>query len=114
MTISDDGPGIDWAAIAAKLRERGLPCSSRHDLESSLLAGGLSSRSESSTTSGRGLGLSAVHESVRALGGRLELLAESGGGTSLRCHLPGSMLAIDRLAGIALESAPNATPQTRG
>jgi two-component system chemotaxis sensor kinase CheA len=110
VSISDDGPGIDWAAIAAKLRERGLPCSSRHDLETALLAGGLSSRSESSATSGRGLGLSAVYESLRALGGRLELVAESGGGTSLRCCLPGSMLAIDRLAGIALESAPDTTP----
>jgi chemotaxis protein histidine kinase CheA len=110
VSITDDGPGMDWSAIAAKLRERGLPCASRHDLETALFAGGLSSRSESSATSGRGLGLSAVQESLRALGGRLELSAESGGGTSLRCWLPGSMLAIDRLTGIASGSVPNAAP----
>jgi two-component system chemotaxis sensor kinase CheA len=110
VSITDDGPGIDWAALAAKLRERGLPCSSRHELETALLAGGLSSRSESSATSGRGLGLSAVQQSLRELGGRLELIAEPGGGTSLRCWLPTSMLAIDRLGGIASESARDAAP----
>lgn len=110
VSITDDGPGIDWAALAAKLRERGLPCSSRHELETALLAGGLSSRSASTATSGRGLGLSALQESLRELGGRLELIAERGEGTSLRCWLPASMLAIDRLAGIASESARDAAP----
>ncbi|HET6146001.1 MAG TPA: ATP-binding protein [Polyangia bacterium] len=95
VSVTDDGPGIDWVAIATKARMRGLPCVDRRDLEAALFAGGLSSRSESSTTSGRGLGLGAVHATVRELGGRLELADVPGRGTSLRCWLPSSVLVLD-------------------
>ena len=97
VSLADDGPGIDWQVIAAKARARGLPCSGRGDLEAALFAGGLSSRSESSATSGRGLGIGAVQASLREMGGRLELTENPGAGTLIRCWLPGSMLLIDRL-----------------
>jgi chemotaxis protein histidine kinase CheA len=95
VSIADDGPGIDWEAIAAKARARGLPYAGRHDLEAALFAGGLSSRSESSATSGRGVGFGAVHATLRELGGHLELADSAGPGASLRCWLPSSMLVLD-------------------
>ena len=95
VSIADDGPGIDWGAITSKARARGLPCGTRGEVEAALMAGGLSSRSESSATSGRGLGLGAVQATLRELGGHLELADNPGPGTTLRCWLPGSMLALD-------------------
>ena len=109
VAIRDDGPGIDWEVIAARARARGLPHASRQDLEAALFADGVSARSQAGATSGRGVGLGAVREVVRAAGGRLEIgnRAEGGsapgsvggsapgsvGGSWLHCWLPAAMLA---------------------
>jgi two-component system chemotaxis sensor kinase CheA len=106
VSIVDDGPGIDWAAIAAKARERGLPCGDRGDLEAALLSGGFSSRSLSSATSGRGVGLGAVQATLRELGGRLELSDNPGGGASLRCWVPAAMLVLDAPPEQAIATTP--------
>jgi len=95
VSISDDGPGVDWQAIATRARERGMPHASRAELEAALFCDGISSRRESTAISGRGVGLGAVREVVRALGGRSYIEDAKGGGTVFRFHLPESMLAND-------------------
>jgi two-component system chemotaxis sensor kinase CheA len=96
VSIQDDGPGVDWAAIAERARERGLPCGTRQEIEAVLFADGISSRTSASGTSGRGVGLAAIRDTVRDLGGRLELTSHAGPGTLLRCWLPESMLVADQ------------------
>jgi two-component system chemotaxis sensor kinase CheA len=93
VSISDDGPGVDWDTIAARARAAGLPHANRPDLEAALFSDGISTRRESTATSGRGVGLGAVREVVRALGGEIKIEAADGGGTLFRFALPESMLA---------------------
>ena len=95
VSIADDGPGIDWPAVAARARERKLPHASRADLEAALFSDGISTRHESTAISGRGVGLGALREVVRALGGRSLIEDAEGGGTVFRFVLPESMLDDD-------------------
>lgn len=87
-SIRDDGRGIDWDAIAKRGKRLGLPVDTARNLEVALFAQGVSSNSEVTTVSGRGVGLSAVREVVRALGGRIEVESELGKGTTFAIHLP--------------------------
>jgi two-component system chemotaxis sensor kinase CheA len=95
VAIEDDGPGIDWAVIAARARALGLPHATPEEVERSLFADGVSSRAEATATSGRGVGLGVVVATVRDLGGRVEVCSEAGRGTSFFCWLP-DMLSADR------------------
>ena len=97
ISIQDDGPGVDWQAIASRALEHGLPANDHHDLEIALFTDGISSRSAASRTSGRGVGLGAVRATVEALGGRLALTTVGESGTLFRCWLPGTMLDADPL-----------------
>jgi two-component system chemotaxis sensor kinase CheA len=92
-SIRDDGQGIDWEVIASRARRLGLPVDTSRDLEAALFAQGLSSKTEVTTTSGRGVGLSAVREVVRGLGGRIEVRSELGKGTTFAIRLPAAMLS---------------------
>ena len=93
FAIKDDGPGVDWQAIAGRARERGLPWTKHSDLEAALLVDGISSRRVVTTASGRGVGLGAFAAVIRELGGRLEISSESGQGTTVTCWLPATVLA---------------------
>ena len=98
VSIRDDGPGVDWAAIAERARERGLPWGTRRELEAAMFADGVSSRSSAGATSGRGIGLGAIQDAVRDLDGRLELTSNAETGTLLCCWLPESMLTAEQSA----------------
>ncbi|HET6148822.1 MAG TPA: ATP-binding protein [Polyangia bacterium] len=96
VSISDDGRGIDWDRIAGLARQRGLPAAGRADLEQALFADAISSRQDGvSLTSGRGVGLGAVRDVIRHLGGRIEIETEAERGTTFRFYLPESMLYQD-------------------
>jgi two-component system chemotaxis sensor kinase CheA len=95
-SIADDGRGIDWDTIAKRGRSLGLPVDTPRDLEAALFAPGVSSKDEVTAMSGRGVGLSAVLEVVSTLGGRIEVVSETGKGTRFTVHLPLSMLSEDR------------------
>lgn len=95
VTIADDGPGIDWTKIAARARQADLPHATRADLEQALFVDAISSRDNVTSTSGRGVGLSAVRDIVRELGGVVEIRNDAGRGTAFRFVLPVSMLFDD-------------------
>jgi two-component system chemotaxis sensor kinase CheA len=57
-----------------------------------LFADGFSTKSEVSSTSGRGVGLSAVQQFVTNAGGSIELSSERGRGTEFKFRLPASLL----------------------
>jgi HPt (histidine-containing phosphotransfer) domain-containing protein/HAMP domain-containing protein len=95
FTISDDGRGIDWAAIAKRAKSLGLPAETPLEVEAALFSLGVSTVAEATETSGRGVGLNAVSEVVSSLGGRIEVTSEPGRGTTFAIHLPSSLLGDD-------------------
>lgn len=88
ISVSDDGRGIDWAAVAERAKLLGLPCVTVADLERALLEPGLTTRSDATETSGRGIGTAALAEAVRSLGGRIEVDSKLGQGTTFRVRVP--------------------------
>jgi two-component system chemotaxis sensor kinase CheA len=93
VSIRDDGKGIDWNVVAARARGRSLPCASPADLQAALFTDGLSTRTEVTSTSGRGVGLSVVRKFVTDRGGSIEVSSLLGRGTEFRFKLPLSMLS---------------------
>jgi HAMP domain-containing protein/HPt (histidine-containing phosphotransfer) domain-containing protein/two-component sensor histidine kinase len=92
MEVEDDGRGIDWEAIRRAGRKRGLPVETEAELLAALLSDGVSARETVSTTSGRGVGMSALSSRVRALGGELGVVTGRNKGTSWRMTFPMSAL----------------------
>jgi two-component system chemotaxis sensor kinase CheA len=88
IAVSDDGRGIDWSAIAAKAEAMGLAARRHEDLVAALFVDGLSSRTDVTDLSGRGVGLSALQQACRALGGAITVQSEKGVGTTFRCDIP--------------------------
>jgi len=88
LTITDDGAGIDWERLAAKASALGLPTATRAQLEDAMFAAGVSTRSDVTETSGRGVGMDALRTTCRELGGRIEIESERGTGTRFTCIVP--------------------------
>lgn len=83
LEVSDDGRGIDWERVAESARTRRLPHATDADLVEALFATGLSTRPVVSGTSGRGVGMSAIREICRTLGGDCSIQSRAGEGTQL-------------------------------
>ena len=88
IEVNDDGRGIDWAKVAQKAQERGLPSRSEEDLVSALFCDGLSTAESVTEVSGRGVGMSAVREAASALGGVVTIKSTKGVGTTVRFRFP--------------------------
>jgi HPt (histidine-containing phosphotransfer) domain-containing protein/two-component sensor histidine kinase len=88
IEIHDDGRGIDWAAVAEKARTRGIPAETQQDLVEALFADGLSTKSDVTDFSGRGVGMSAMRGAAEARGGRIHVESEPGGGTRVEFRFP--------------------------
>jgi two-component system chemotaxis sensor kinase CheA len=86
--IGDDGRGIDWVVVSEKAKRVGLPCSSAREAFEVLFHDGFSTRDEVTELSGRGVGLGAVRESCRALGGEASIQSMRGKGTTLTFRFP--------------------------
>jgi two-component system chemotaxis sensor kinase CheA len=88
IEISDDGRGIDWARVREKAKQRGLPHASEVDLVEALFSDGLSTAESVTSISGRGVGMSAVRDAARALGGAVSVMSSLGVGTTVRFRFP--------------------------
>ncbi len=94
IEVADDGRGIDPHRIREIATERGLI--TRHqaadlsdeDALQLIFAAGFSTTSSVSDLSGRGVGLDAVQNSIKVLGGTVELKSVAGEGTSFILKLP--------------------------
>lgn len=88
----DDGRGLDLGAIRAAAERRGLvppgQVISASELERFILRPNFSSRTESTQTSGRGVGLDAVYSQIRAMGGMLNLHSQPGLGMTVELRVP--------------------------
>ena len=94
LTISDDGRGVDAAAVAARA---GVPLPTTPQALLELLARpGLSTKAEVTTTSGRGVGMDVVKRiAVDELRGELSLATSPGKGTTFTLHIPLSITIVD-------------------
>ncbi len=99
IEVSDDGRGIDRGALIAKAREADIDT----DTDPLLLIfePGLSTASEVSSVSGRGVGMDVVRANVESLGGKIEIESEPGVGTTVRVRLP---LTLAIVPGVIVES----------
>ncbi|CUW41614.1 putative histidine kinase [Magnetospirillum sp. XM-1] len=85
VEISDDGAGIDVAALRRRAADPALKDASLADL---VFCDGLSSRDEANPWSGRGVGMAAVHVAARGLGGDIAIVTNQGQGTTFVFRLP--------------------------
>jgi two-component system chemotaxis sensor kinase CheA len=92
VEFSDDGRGIDWTGVERQARRLGLPTTTEDDLIEALFADGLSTRQGVSELSGRGVGLGAVRQACRALGGDVEIESTQGLGTTFRFVWPAQVV----------------------
>lgn len=79
ITVRDHGPGVAWDRVRARAEALGLPHQTEAELTEALFADGLSTRDEVTTTSGRGVGLSAVRAAALAASAQLELSSDAHG-----------------------------------
>jgi two-component system chemotaxis sensor kinase CheA len=94
LTVTDDGRGVDAAAVA---RRAGAPVPTTADALLALLTRpGLSTKAEVTTTSGRGIGMDVVKRiAVDELGGELTMRTAKGQGTTFSLRLPLSITIVD-------------------
>jgi len=101
IEVSDDGGGIDAAAVRARAIQRGLITADAQLTESEvfslILAPGFSTAEKVTDVSGRGVGMDVVHQRVEALRGTLHIDSKSGRGTTVTLRLPLTLAIIDGL-----------------
>jgi two-component system chemotaxis sensor kinase CheA len=101
IAISDDGAGIDTAAVIAQALERGLiddPLAADDDAAIELLfAPGFSTRISVSDVSGRGVGMDAVRSAVRGFGGDVSVRSKLGEGTTTELRMPLTLAILPAL-----------------
>jgi len=88
IEISDDGAGIDWAAVIAQAAARGLPVTTEVERVEALFADGVSTRDSATDVSGRGVGMAAVRDEVRRLGGTISVDSNLHRGTTCVMRFP--------------------------
>ncbi|MEZ4408095.1 MAG: chemotaxis protein CheW [Polyangiales bacterium] len=93
VTVSDDGRGVDAAAVASRAGE---PAPADDEaLLAMLCRAGLSTRASASAVSGRGMGMDIARRVVEGLGGALSMRTEAGAGTSFTMRLPTTLSVVD-------------------
>jgi two-component system, chemotaxis family, sensor kinase CheA len=97
LTLSDDGRGIDPVAVA---RRAGQPVPTSNEALLELLARpGLSTKTQVTTTSGRGVGMDVVKRiAVNDLHGELSMQTTRGQGTTFTMRIPLSITIVDAFA----------------
>ncbi|MFN0305346.1 MAG: response regulator [Burkholderiales bacterium] len=102
VRCSDDGRGLDFAAIRSKAIERGLLKADRmideRELARMILLPGFSTRDRVSEISGRGVGLDVVHDRILTLKGTIDIRSNGSGlGTTVEMRIPASLVAVHAL-----------------
>ncbi|MBM6401755.1 chemotaxis protein CheA [Phycicoccus sp. MQZ13P-5] len=117
IELSDDGAGLDPAAITAKAVERGIitpaqaASMSAHDAHALVFRPGFSTAAAVTNVSGRGVGMDVVKTNIEAIGGTVELSSTPGRGTTVRLTLPLTLAIVPALIVVVGEQR-YAVPQT--
>ena len=101
ITLQDDGRGINVAAVRAKAIERGIIEVSAELTDSEIMQlifhAGLSTASQVTQISGRGVGMDVVQSEIRQLGGVVSVSSVAGQGTCFTLRLPLTVAVTDAL-----------------
>lgn len=101
IVVHDDGRGIDRQRIAIEARSRGLLPDDVEPSDQELLRimarPGFSTAEKVTNLSGRGVGLNVVEDTVRGVGGSVELRSEEGVGTTFLLELPLTLVIMPAL-----------------
>jgi two-component system chemotaxis sensor kinase CheA len=101
ISVSDDGKGIDREALRERAECLGIISAddslSENEVLGLIFAPGLSTQSEVSDTSGRGVGMDVVRENVMALGGVVDVESVPNQGTTISMRLPITLAIIQSL-----------------
>lgn len=102
IRVSDDGRGIDRGRVLAKARASGLVDAGKSDLTDEELLRliarpGFSTADAVTDLSGRGVGIDAVYNRVRSLGGAVDIRTVEGAGTTVTLRLPLTLAIVRSL-----------------
>ncbi|MGB3391881.1 MAG: chemotaxis protein CheA [Stenotrophomonas sp.] len=101
VQISDDGAGLNRAAIVAKAHERGLVGADQElsdaEVAELIFQPGFSTSAQATDLSGRGVGMDVVRRNVRDLGGSVSVRSVAGKGSVFTIVLPLTLAIIDGL-----------------
>jgi two-component system chemotaxis sensor kinase CheA len=101
IAVGDDGRGIDRDALRERAERAGLVASgevlSEKETIDLVFAPGISTRTEVTQTSGRGVGMDVVRSNLTALGGVVSVESVSGRGTTISMTLPITLAIIQSL-----------------
>ena len=103
VEIVDDGAGIDQERVAKAAQSKGLVAReqlehmSAHEKMMLIFLPGLSTASQVSDVSGRGVGMDVVKTNLDRLGGKVEIISSAGRGTTFRINLPLTLAIIPSL-----------------
>lgn len=99
VTISDDGRGLNLAAIRAKAVERKLVAPdavlSEQETINLIFLPGFSTAEKVTSVSGRGVGMDVVRRQVEALRGTIRITTKAGEGTTVALSLPLTLAIIE-------------------
>ncbi|RIX47370.1 MAG: response regulator [Rhodocyclales bacterium GT-UBC] len=115
LAMSDDGKGLDSARIRRRAEELELLQPGQVVDEAALydfiFQPGFSTATELTQLAGRGVGMDVVKTEVAALGGRIEIISQSGLGTTFRLYLP-LTLAVTQTLLVRVGTQVYAVPST--
>jgi two-component system, chemotaxis family, sensor kinase CheA len=95
VTVTDDGAGLDLAAIRARLVAGGLPVpGDDRELARTLFESGMSTRAETTAISGRGVGLDVVRAAMKRIRGSVDLTWVERRGTTFTLECPPTLATI--------------------
>ena len=113
IEVTDDGAGLDRAAIRRRGEERGLlrpdAVLADAELDTLILEPGFSTASEVNRLAGRGVGMDVVASEVRQLGGALDIRSRPGEGTTFTLRLP-QTLAVTQAVFVRVGETTFAVP----
>ena len=99
IRVSDDGRGLDEAAIRARAEALGMDIRTADtaQLHGLVFVAGLSTAERVTTLSGRGMGLDVAANAIHALGGTIDVESVAGKGTAFTLSLPLTLAIIRSL-----------------
>ncbi len=118
ITVTDDGRGVDPAALREKVVRKGLASVDmatqlgEAELLEFLFLPGFSTRENVTELSGRGVGLDIVQDMARTVGGVVRIASKPGRGTRFTLQLPITMSVIRALL-VKIAGEPYAFPLNR-
>jgi two-component system chemotaxis sensor kinase CheA len=118
ITVRDDGRGINPELVARRAAERGLIAQDAVDSVDMaraielLFTPGFSTAETTSDISGRGVGMDAVRNAIRGLGGAVVMTSELGVGSTVQVRLPLTLAIVPALL-VESHATPFAIPLGR-